>query len=65
MNICHLFFRRAAEPHPTGNDIHHEAHEDHEAKNIFPKINPLRFPIFVPFATFVVRKPFVEYPSFN
>jgi hypothetical protein len=50
----------AAKPQPKKNGYHHEAHEDHEGRKHFFWIGcPLRYPVFVSFATFVVRKSFV------
>jgi hypothetical protein len=42
------------------NGYHHEAHEEHEGKYFFKIRCPLRYPIFVSFATFVVRMSFVK-----
>jgi hypothetical protein len=51
----------AAEPQPKKkNGHHHEAHEEHEGRKLFFEIRcPVRNPVFVSFANFVVRKSFV------
>jgi hypothetical protein len=50
-----------AEPQPKKkNGHHHEAHEEHEGRKLFFEIRcPVRNPVFVSFANFVVRKSFV------